>query len=151
MPSDHEFRLQFRQWLIRHDLDPEVADAILESMPPYDWSEIVRRTEIDALRRDMNDRFGDVDRRFEQVDQRFEQVDQRFDQVDRRFIEIDRRFSEADRRFDLVDGRLARIETDLRSFASDFHTMSRVVVFAVAAMAVTLAVFAIRVGLQVSA
>ena len=88
MPSEHEFRLQFRQWLIRHDLAAAVADAILESMPPYDWSEIVRRTELDDLRHDMNDRFADVDKRF--------------DLVERRFVEVDRRFTEVDRRFDRV-------------------------------------------------
>ncbi len=130
MPTEHEFRLQFRQWLIRHDLDADVADAILESMPPFDWSEIARSDEVAALSVELGALRADVDRRFEQVD---------------------RRFTEVDRRFDSVDVRLRHIETDLRSFASDFHTMSRVVVFAVAAMAVTLAIFAIRVGLQVGA
>lgn len=137
MPTEHEFRLQFRQWLIRHDLDADVADAILESMPPFDWSEIARSDEVAALSVELGALRADVDRRFEQVD--------------RRFTEVDRRFTEVDRRFDSVDVRLRHIETDLRSFASDFHTMSRVVVFAVAAMAVTLAIFAIRVGLQVGA
>jgi hypothetical protein len=48
MPSDHDFRLQFREWLIQHDLAEPVADAILESLPPFDWSDIARKSETNA-------------------------------------------------------------------------------------------------------
>jgi len=57
---EQDARIRFRQWLIDHDLEPEVAYAILETMPPFDWSEIARRDEMLL-------RFSDVDTRFDEI------------------------------------------------------------------------------------
>jgi len=50
------------------------------------------RTEMRALREDMDKRFEQVDKRFEQMQvetaKRFEQVDKRFEQVDKRFDQL---------------------------------------------------------------
>jgi hypothetical protein len=54
------------------ELEPEVAYAILESVPPFDWSQIARRDE-------MNERFDAADRRFDRLEQRLDGMDQRFD------------------------------------------------------------------------
>ena len=81
MTPEQDARLRFRQWLIDHDLEPAVAYAILETMPPFDWSEIARRDEMLL-------RFRDVDKRFEAVDKRFDEVDKRFDEVDKRFDDV---------------------------------------------------------------
>ncbi len=39
--TPRDARLQFRQWLLDHDLEPEVAHAVLESVPPFNWSQLV--------------------------------------------------------------------------------------------------------------
>lgn len=67
MPLDERSRLTFHAWLVDHDLDHEVASAILGVMPPFDWHEIPKRADIDR-------RFDDVDRRFSRIDARFEQI-----------------------------------------------------------------------------
>ncbi|MEZ5165487.1 MAG: hypothetical protein R2695_02985 [Acidimicrobiales bacterium] len=59
--TPEEARLQFRQWLIDHDLEADVAHAILESMPPFDWSEIARQRDVEAI----NARFDAIDTQFE--------------------------------------------------------------------------------------
>ena len=46
------------------------------------------RSEMRALREDMDKRFEQVERRFEQVERRFEQVDKRFEQFDKRFDQL---------------------------------------------------------------
>ena len=50
------------------------------------------RSEMRALREDMDKRFEQVDKRFEQIQletaKRFEQVDKRFEQVDKRFDQL---------------------------------------------------------------
>ena len=84
MNPEQDARLRFRQWLIDHELEPEVAYAILESMPPFDWSEIARRDEMLLRFSDVEQRFNDVDQRFNDVDQRFNETDRRFDAVDAR-------------------------------------------------------------------
>ena len=63
-----EDRQAYRRWLIEHDLQPTVADAILETMPPFDWSNIARNDE-------MQERFTAVDRRFDAVEGRLGAVE----------------------------------------------------------------------------
>jgi len=143
MTSQYGSRLRFRKWMTERDLDEETADAILESMPPFDWSDIARKGDMDAS-------FDRVDQRFATVDQRFATVDERFDKIDERFDKIDERFQRADERFDTLsfrmDTRFDGLQTQISSLASDFHAMSRAVVLAVMAMAVTLAVLVLTVG-----
>ena len=110
---EQDARLRFRQWLIDHELDPEVAYAILESMPPFDWSEIARRDEMLLRFSDVDQRFNDVDRRFDTVDQRFNDVDRRLDTVDRRLDTVDRRFDTVDQRFNAMDRRFDTVDAQL--------------------------------------
>ena len=109
MPLDERSRLTFHAWLVDHDLDAEVANAILGVMPPFDWHEIPKKDDIYLRFDDVDRRFDQVDRRFEQVDRRFEHVDQRFDQVDRRFDVLERSI---DARFTAFEGRLDRTLTE---------------------------------------
>ena len=123
MPSEYEFRLRFRTWLLDHDLEPEVADAILETMPPFDWSNIARRDEV--LRRDEGALRVDVDRRFDGVDRRLDHVD-----AELMALRTDVR----------------TMSSDLRKFTMDFHRMSQAIVMSMVGMAITLAVFAVTAG-----
>ena len=97
--NPEDARLRFRQWLIDHELEPEVAYAILESMPPFDWSEIARRDEV-ALKADVDARFDGIDHRLDGIDQRLDRIDQRLDGIDQRFDSIDDRFVGVYERFD---------------------------------------------------
>ena len=95
MPADERTRLQIRQHFIEL-MNEELADAIMESMPPIPWSEIATKRDLAALE-------TRIDARFEQVDARFEQVDTRFDHIDARLDLIDGRFSQHDDRFDQLE------------------------------------------------
>jgi hypothetical protein len=53
VPFDESKRIRFHQWLITHDLEHEVADAILSSMQPFDWHELATRSDIVATRADI--------------------------------------------------------------------------------------------------
>ena len=55
------------------------------------------RSEMRALREDMDKRFEQVEKRFEQVEKRFEQVDKRFEQMQ---IETAKRFDQLTARMD---------------------------------------------------
>lgn len=74
---------------LRKVLGEEVADTMMEYMPPIGWSDVARKSDIDRLEQRLNH----VDQRFEQIDQRFEQIDKRFDQIDKRFDQVDKRFA----------------------------------------------------------
>ena len=74
---------------LRKVLGVEVADIMMEYMPPVGWSDVARKSDIDRLEQ----RFINVDQRFETIDQRFKTIDQRFEQIDKRFDQIDKRFA----------------------------------------------------------
>jgi len=109
-----EDRQQFHQWLIDHDLRPALAAAILETMPPFDWSNIARRDE-------MLDRFAGVDRQFISVDARFKTVDTRLNGVETRLSSVETRLTGVETRLTKVEDGLLHV--GLRIDALN-HTLS---------------------------
>lgn len=55
---------------LRKVMGDEVADTMMEYMPPFGWSDVARKSDIDRL-----------DLRLDQIDVRFEQIDKRFASV----------------------------------------------------------------------
>jgi hypothetical protein len=53
VPFDESKRIRFHQWLITHDLEQEIADAILSAMQPFDWHELATRSDIVGTRADI--------------------------------------------------------------------------------------------------
>jgi len=104
-------------------LGDEVAEDLMDSLPPFDWMQIatkddIRRLEvrfdgIDHRFDSIDQRFEANNRRFDSIDQRFEANDRRFDSIDRRFDGTDQQFEVMERRFDLVDQRFDLLETKL--------------------------------------
>ena len=96
MPADERTRLRIRQHFVEL-MNEELADAIMESMPPIPWSEIATKSDLTALEQRVDARFRQVDDRFEQVNDRFDQVDGRLDLIDGRFRQNDDRFDQMER------------------------------------------------------
>jgi outer membrane murein-binding lipoprotein Lpp len=136
MLSDHELRLRFRGWLVEQALEPEIADAILETMPPFNWSEIARRGEI-------AEQFSEVNAQFTRVDDRFTGVDARFDKIDTRLDTLTVRVDELNTSFQALAGTMANgsiaINQRIDTLSAHVQTMSRAV--AVGAVSVTLSLF----------
>ncbi len=112
MPIHERDRIRFHGWLVDHDLDREVADAILATMPPYDWHELATKTDLAVLEQRMDAQFTLV---YERMDMRFALVDGRFDSMDTRFDGMDRRLDGMDRRLDNMDSRLGGIAQEMRT------------------------------------
>ncbi|GJM38417.1 MAG: hypothetical protein DHS20C19_17840 [Acidimicrobiales bacterium] len=145
--TPEEARLQFRHWLIDHELEPEVAYAILESMPPFDWSEIAKKSDVEELRQEMAARFDAIDRRFEGTDQRLEGTDQRLDGIDQRLEGIDQRFDGISHRFDALTERFdaTRLSIEAQMVALEgrlsmrWMETTRIIVFALITLFVAVA------------
>ncbi len=86
-------------------LGQDDAAALMETIPPFDWHQIVTKTdltnavkdlatksdmalEFSTLREEMGIKFSQVDAGFARVDARFEQVDSRFFQVDAKLSDL---------------------------------------------------------------
>lgn len=80
MTSREQRRFRMRAALGER-LGDEVAEDLMDSLPPFDWTQIATKDDIKRLEL----RFDATDQRFEMIDQRFEVIDKRFDLVDQRF------------------------------------------------------------------
>jgi septal ring factor EnvC (AmiA/AmiB activator) len=136
MSPDHILRLRFRDWLIEHALEPEIADAILETMPPFEWSDIARRHE-------MSDGFSSVEEQFKAVDARFEQVDARFEQVEARLGRVETRLDSVDHRLDQLASAMTAgftaVNARIDELGSSLQAMSRAI--SIGAVSLGLSVF----------
>ncbi len=88
MPVDENTRLRLRQRFTEL-MDEDLADAIMESMPPVPWTDLATKNDIARL----DGRFDRVDERLDKMDQRFDLIDQRLGGFGRQFEKIDDQFA----------------------------------------------------------
>ncbi len=94
MTSHEQRRFRMRASLGEH-LGDQVAEDLMDSLPPFDWTQIATKDDIRRL-----------EARLDGMDHRFVSIDQRFEMIDRRFEVIDKRFNLVDTRFDLLQTKL---------------------------------------------
>ena len=60
MAIDERIRLRIRQWFMEQVDDEEMADAIMESMPPVEWSELVTKHDLALTTRELRAEMGEL-------------------------------------------------------------------------------------------
>ena len=60
MAIDERIRLRIRQWFMQQVDDEEMADAIMESMPPVEWSELVTKHDLALTTRELRAEMGEL-------------------------------------------------------------------------------------------
>jgi hypothetical protein len=105
VPINERDRIRFHGWRVRRDLDEEVADAIMATMPPRDWHERATKADLVALEERMISRFALLDIRLDHIDTHF----------NGRFGQVDGRFGQVDRRLDQTDERIAGMALEIRA------------------------------------
>ena len=125
MEQHPDIRLRFREWLIEQDLEPETAYGILESVPPYDWSLIARRDE-------MNERFDRVDVRLDRV---AGDLGSRIDGVD---AKLDRVAGDLGSRIDGMAERIDGMAERIDGFAAQVAAVNRTLAVGALTLAVTM-------------
>ncbi|MDA0371197.1 MAG: hypothetical protein O3C62_00895 [Actinomycetota bacterium] len=112
MTSREQRRFRLRAAL-GEQLGDEVAEDLMDSLPPFDWTHIATKDDI----RRLEQRFDGVDYRFDNVDQRFRLMDQRFEEqirlMNQRFELTNTRLDSVKQRFVLMDERFDLLETKL--------------------------------------
>ena len=129
MPSDDAKRLEILARL-REVLGIPVADHVMEYLPPMDWTDVARLSDIDerltSLRAEMNAGFavtnGRIDILRAEVGAMESRIDARFDALEGR---IDGRFEAIDGRFDAIDGRFAEVNGRLGALTDKLTTTQR--------------------------
>ncbi len=138
MPLTPEHSEQYRQWLLDRDLHPEAAAAIIESMPPYDWSEIARRSDLAEVEGRLDKRLDGVDKRLDGVDKRLDGVDKRLNGVDKRLDGVENRLDLVDGRLDMLNDRVGRVEDGLLSLGERIASLHQAVMFQGVGLIITL-------------
>ena len=109
---------------------PTVAGDLMESLPPFDWTQIATKDDLDRGLANVNGRFDNVERRLDLIDQRFDGIDRRFESLDKEFAAIDRQFETVDKRFDTIDRQFETVD-------KRFDTLEKSINSKVAVAAVT--------------
>ncbi len=131
-------------------LGQDDAAALMETIPPFDWHQIVTKTdltnavkdlatksdmalEFSTLREEMGIKFSQVDTGFARVDAQFAQVAIRFSQVDAQFAQVaigfarvDAQFAQVAISFAHVDGRFFQVDAKLSDLRTELHKTLRV-------------------------
>ena len=85
--TSHEQRRFRMRTVLGSTLGDEVAEDLMDSLPPFDWTRIATKDDLRLI----EGRLDNMDRRFDLVDQRFDNIEGRLDNIDRRFDNFDRR------------------------------------------------------------
>ena len=93
--SYHEQRRHRMRAKFDEVLGSDVAGDLMESLPPFDWTQIATKDDLQLIHG-----------RLDNMDRRFDNIDGRLDNMDRRFDNIDGQFGTMDRRFDLLEKRI---------------------------------------------
>ena len=118
-------------------LGQDDAAALMETIPPFDWHQIVTKTdltnavkdlatksdmalEFSTLREEMGIKFSQVDTGFARVDAGFARVDAQFAQVDAHFTRVDAGFARVDAQFAQVAIRFSQVDAQFAQVAIGF-------------------------------
>lgn len=103
-------------------LGPDEANTLMANLPPFAWTDIATKADLNALRDDLSRHFdasitefrGEMHMKFAAMDekftQRFSAVDSRFSQVDSKLAAMDSRISQVDSKLAAMDSKLAAME-----------------------------------------
>ena len=118
MPVTTEHREQYRQWLLDRELQPDVAAAILESMPPFDWSEIARRSDLAEVEGRLDSRLDGVDNRFDVIDGRLDLLTDRVGRLEDGMAKVVDRLDSMNARMDSMNLGIASLSQALNAHGS---------------------------------
>lgn len=85
----------------------EVTNTFMEMLPPFDWSNVARKSDLDMLRAEMNGRFIEINSK---VDRGFIEVNGK---IDTRLIEIDSRVVEVNSMISMIERDFKRLNRSL--------------------------------------
>ena len=60
MSIDERTRLRIRQWFVDQMDDEEMVHAIMESMPPVEWTELATKSDLTLLGRELRSEMGEL-------------------------------------------------------------------------------------------
>ena len=128
---------------LREKLGNQVADDLVDFLPPAGWGDLVRRADLDAAVTRLDQKIDALGARLDQkidalgarLDQRIDALEERLDQkIDALGARLDQRIDALEDRITVIEHTLSEIKTDLRSLGN----MKRTIVVTGISMAVSI-------------
>ena len=117
---------------LREKLGNQVADDLVDFLPPAGWGDLVRRADLDAAVTRLDQKIDALGAR---LDQRIDALEERLDQkIDALGARLDQRIDALEDRITVIEHTLSEIKTDLRSLGN----MKRTIVVTGVSMAVSI-------------
>ena len=117
---------------LREKLGNQVADDLVDFLPPAGWGDLVRRADLDAAVTRLDQKIDALGAR---LDQRIDALEERLDQkVDALGARLDQRIDTLEDRITVIEHTLSEIKTDLRSLGN----LKRTIVVTGISMAVSI-------------
>ena len=117
---------------LREKLGNQVADDLVDFLPPAGWGDLVRRADLDAAVTRLDQKIDALGAR---LDQRIDALEERLDQkIDALGARLDQRIDAIEDRITVIEHTLSEIKTDLRSLGN----MKRTIVVTGVSMAVSI-------------
>jgi len=116
---------------LREKLGNQVADDLVDFLPPAGWGDLVRRADLDAAVTRLDQKIDALGAR---LDQRIDALEERLDQkIDALGARLDQRIDALEDRITVIEHTLSEIKTDLRSLGN----LKRTIVVTGVSMAVS--------------
>jgi len=124
MPASEQRRLALRNRLIEV-LGEEEAEALMESLPPFDWHRLATKDDVFALK-------GDI----EASEQRIRaEMNGKFVEIEGKFVEMDGKFARVEGEFAKVHAEFTKLRGENKEFrgemALQFARQTRTMVFTI--------------------
>ena len=117
---------------LREKLGNQVADDLIDFLPPAGWGDLVRRADLDAAVTRLDQKIDALGAR---LDQRIDALEERLDQkIDALGARLDQRIDALEDRITVIEHTLSEIKTDLRSLGN----LKRTIVVTGMSMAVSI-------------
>ncbi len=117
---------------LREKLGHQVADDLVDFLPPAGWGDLVCRADLDAAVTRLDQKIDALGAR---LDQRIDALEERLDQkIDALGARLDQRIDAIEDRITVIEHTLSEIKTDLRSLGN----MKRTIVVTGVSMAVSI-------------
>ena len=117
---------------LREKLGNQVADDLVDFLPPAGWGDLVRRADLDAAVTRLDQKIDALGAR---LDQRIDALEERLDQkIDALGARLDQRIDALEDRITVIEHTLSEIKTDLRSLGN----LKRTIVVTGVSMAVSI-------------
>jgi len=117
---------------LREKLGNQVADDLVDFLPPAGWGDLVRRADLDAAVTRLDQKIDALGAR---LDQRIDALEERLDQkIDALGARLDQRIDALEDRITVIEHTLSEIKTDLRSLGN----LKRTIVVTGMSMAVSI-------------